>query len=947
MEAKILSDYLQSPYLIESPDDVSDYPGLGALTDWVSGTIQRDRGTVPQLTGQYLANGTNAKTIKNGLCIVVDMGSQEYEKKQIFRIIACPRTRDANAVIDITANHIWGDLSYMVMVPDAVASQANATPVQAFNLLIQNSADSDKSKKILAPYTAESDIPKVANVAWHGNELSNINDAILGKDQAGDNPTNTIEALYGAEIRFNNRHISFLKQAGRKIGIPIKYGSNLQTFSEDNTVDSTYNALVPYATYTPDEVPVDGDGYEQMDAQGTVQYGAAGGVEIYDSPKKGHSVVGHVQPGAYYKVLAKATENTSNGNTWYEIGPNQWIDETFWTYSKDGDYIVNAAKGHGTITIGDSSDNAGFKVRYNGAGTITYAGKGKVALWTSYQNGHPSGQYVANGANFKIYEKGYDQSGHVWYNLGNDATQWVDSQYLSLTKTNDYSTTPSRGYLRVKGSVNVTTLPGGRGSKPNWDGTKHQGRYQYTQVSQDSSGNNWYFIGYNHGNQIWVEAGDNVDFSTPGTVEYNQDQADIANAKATGKIPVYATPNGKSNTTTTVQAGQSFYIDQTSESGGKTWFHIPAGWVDSTFFNFSAAADVEPGDSDDTGSDSGEVEEQVVKLDPPMILAPGIQPYDAIRAQVQDFSNQNVRTQDQLRDVAEKWMKEYRFGQRTYSFTITYNQMQGRYSDLTTIDLYDYVPIQDDDLDIAAEAQCSSVVWDFLNHIIKSATIGSLPITYEHLLGQAQQQMTKTVGEAKKHSDHLFVRIHEALKLEKAAVNKIAQDLGMAQQAWKDDHDALEKRMQDIDSTATDVKNWIESEGYGVITASPDWRAPKELRAESANGGYMAFNGNGLEYVGDGITRSAIDSQGRVIAESITAGTVTGLTLQGVTVTGDSYLNSVHNGRAAVISADQGFSYTGNGADIAIGAKDLRIGSEYLTESDINKLHQLIWKYIK
>lgn len=938
-----MSDWLPCPYLIESEQDVANFPGLGALPDWTGCQIQEDAGSWFQLTGTYPANGANADLLKNGLYIVADAGAKEDEKKQLFQITTCSRQRDATAVINITALHVAGSLAYMTLVPDAVATQPNANAVDAFNLLKSNAAD----PSLLAGFTAETDIPKVANVAWHGNNLSNIGDAILGADQAGDSPTNTIQALYGAEIKANNRHLKFLQHAGRTLTIPIRYGENMVTFAEDNTTDSTYNALVPYATFTPNEVPSDGQ-FESVDGAGTVQYGAAGGAELYDSPYKGHSVVGHAQSGAFYKVIAKCTENTSNGNTWYEIGPNEWIDETFWTYDKTGDYIVNNTKAHGTISFGGDTDQQGYKVKMDGVGTVTYAGPGKVALWTNFVGGHTSGQYLANGGNYKVFWKGIDQTGQLWYCLGNQNTQWIPAAYFSLTKTSDYVNVATRGYLRIKGAVTVSSLPAGRGYHPAWDGTKHQALYRFTQVSQDAEGNNWYYIGMNNGSQIWVEAGDNVDLTSPGTVDYDEDKTAIANAISTGEVPVYSEPNGTNPTKKTVRQGQSFYIDQTSQSGGRTWYHIPDGWVDSSFFNFSAAADVEPGDGDDSGDDEGEVEEQTIKLDPPLLLAPGIKPYDSIRAQVQDFSSYNVRTADQLKDVAEKWMREYRFGERNYSLTITYDQMQGQYAELTAIDLYDRVPIQDDELGIAAQEQCNSVTWDVLKHIVTSCTIGSLPITYEHLLAQGQDQLTKQVGEANKHSDHLFGQINRALKLEvddrKAAVIKIAKDLGMAKQAWTNDYEQLEDQMTTINTNVSDIHSWINSGGSGIIRAYPDWQNPTELRVLNDDGSYMRFNGHGLEYVGtDGVPRTEFDSQGRMAVENLTSGTVTGLTINGVTIDGRSYIRSCGGTYTTVMSTDYGFSVSQGNVSSALSPYQLKLynsngADQFLTGFDVMQL---------
>jgi phage minor structural protein len=920
-------DFLKFPILFESLTDDHESNGLGAMSDMISGKVQRNTCQIPQANMVYPANTPLANQITNGMIIMVDMGPRDWEKRQLFRIVACPKSRQDSAIITITANHIWGDLSYIPLNPASNVTAPNVNAADAFEMLKDNAAWPGS----LAGFTADTDISKVANIAWQGTSLDNINSAVIGADQAGDTPTNTIQAIYNAELRFNNQHLSILKRAGKDTGLVIKYGKNMTGLTEDNTTESTYNAIVPYATYTPTEVPVEGDGSEEVSGQGTVKYVGTGTISIYDDFKKGHHVVGQVRPGASYQVIAKATENTATGNTWYEIGPGQWIDETFWTYDKTNDYIINKVAGHGTISIGgdddsDSGDHAGFSESYDAAGTITYAGRGGVALWTNYQGGHVSGQYLKNGTRWKVNRRAWDTNGHLWYCLGNPNSQWVDSQYFSLSKERDYASDVERGYLKIAGTVSVSQGPAHGFAAINWWHYTNM-RFQYTRTSVDSAGTRWYYIGYNRGTEIWV-SGDGINFTAAGTVEADPNQAEEANAKATGKIPVFNKPGGQEITTTQLVNGQSFDIDGQAESNGRTWYHIKDGWVDSSYFSFAGDADAEPGDGTDDSSESEEVEEQIITIDGLVLMADNVSPTEPIRAQVVDLTSYGIgNDQSKLRDVAMQYMRQYRFGQRNYSFTVNRGQEVGDYRILDEATLYDTVAVQDDELNIGDKAEANAGEWNILTHEFDSLTFGSIPITFEHLLGNMQNQLTKQVTSVDKKATHLFGRMHQIMKLQgddqKAALAKLATDLGMDIAHNKSTISALQEQVESINATVDDVQSWITQGGGGVIQAVPNWQSPTELTATTPNGGKMVFSGAGLGYIGsDNILQTAIDSKGRVIAEQIKAGTIDGLTLTGATITGKSYVNSYGGNYHTVMSTDVGFGVYAGGDHKAVLTPD-------------------------
>ena len=112
-------------------------------------------------------------------------------------------------------------------------------------------------------------------------------------------------------------------------------------------------------------------------------------------------------------------------------------------------------------------------------------------------------------------------------------------------------------------------------------------------------------------------------------------------------------------------------------------------------------------------------------------------------------------------------------------------------------------------------------------------------------------------------------------------------DLGLIQhQVDQNGHDIatqlvktkdFENQMKEIQSFANDIKDWVTNGGSGVIQAVPNWQEPTMLTASTGNGGKMAFSGNGLVFYdanGNQEPRAGMDSEGRIYADAIKAGTI-------------------------------------------------------------------------
>lgn len=893
--------YLRFPILYERSSDDTSTLGLGYLTGILTGTVTRDANAVGVLNLIYNPDDPLAIQLQKGRIILTDCGPDALRQK--FRIT---RVVKGGASVTIEAAQIWGDLAYNTIAKDV--SMANASPVDAFNAL--NSSLTDP----IPALTFSSDINKVANVGWDFKKMASALDALVGKDQAGQQ-TNSMQSLYNGEWVADNYHLKLLQNGGRDTHIVVKYGRNVQTIEQDEAIDKTYTAIMPYATYTPEPTTTE-DTSEPYQGVGVVQYVGTGDLEMYDTPYKGHKVTGTVKNGYYYIVARVANKNTVNDDTWYMISTNGWVDGHFFTFDKSGTYAINNVQGAGTIKV--EGRDTGLIVPYHGVGSVvSYAGAKSVAVWTTpWGDKHTTGQYLDNGKRYKIWSKATDATGHVWYNIG--INSWVDSSFFSIEQNTDYIVTPARGILEIKTDdkgAPVYTAPAGGGSIVQH--LKNGTRWQITSIADGGDGKNWYQIATNQ----WV-SNDVVDFSKPGTMPPKSvSDTNTETATAEGKVPIYPKPTyNTSPTGKYLDPGSRWKITAQADNNGTTWYEVgTSAWVDSKWFDFSGSTDVTP-TSPTSGDDDGnhEVAEVTVML-PELILKSDLASKDErLRVLPVDLSEYNIQDADKLREVSQAYMQDYRIGYPTVTLTLSYAQLTGPYERLTNIGLYDRVAVQFDALNISEDAEVSEVVWNIVAKRYDVITIGALPISYTHALQQYQQQAvdkaTKKVG---KQTQGLFDQINRALELkgadQDAAVKKIMEQLGMQGNSIAE----TKQMMGKINQTVTDVSDWIKSPGSAVIQAYPNWQEPVELRAVNDDGSSMRFNNHGLGYYSSsGLIRSAIDSEGRIVAESITAGTVTGLILEGVQITGTSgiSLKPTSGGHETDISAENGIS-TGGGLE--------------------------------
>ncbi|QNQ83752.1 hypothetical protein FP435_04490 [Lactobacillus sp. PV037] len=668
-------------------------------------------------------------------------------------------------------------------------------------------------------------------------------------------------------------------------------------------IDSTYLTVDKTGTYVVNDVI--GNGHIDVTKSGgnSIKYAESGkvvvnypggiyewyspykGPEHYHVKKKGKDVVHKLgEPLTYDEVAID-----EQGRKWYHLGngnTHRWIFGPHTSQSKEGSYITSPARGTAVIKKNAQSyTKPGEKASKTKTKVSTRTKKTKPTKKISYYTYEPRAK-TANGKKTK-------------------------GKYGDKKKVRHTKIVANPKYYGTKTKYVKTTLKQGA-----WKVTKQ------TQIN----GETYYWV---PGQNRWVKSGDvnwkaAKAYKPPSIEKVRQDLID-----KTGRVELYETPAGK-----TLKDGNISIADMTSvtitktavagKTGGDTtnWSYVilkngKEGWILSKYLKYTKSGEVAPHAKSAESSENqpldtinnNEQGEVMVDLGG-VVYAPNA--YDTEVARVENvdlssyFTHDNTDTsgerpdgtweatdkdREQLYQLALNYMTENRIGYPVTSLTVDYQQYDHEEFDLSNVNLYDRVKVVYPALGVDETAMVSSTTWDAIAHKYTSHTIGELPITYEHLMANAVQDgVDKSAGEINDRTDSLLGRYHSMLKLEgtdrKRAEKQMMKDMGLIREVTNKNgkrideqlvtNKRFEEQMNKIDSAAQESLSWIRSGGGGVIHAYPDWTNPTELQARSSDGGHMYFSAQGLGYTDatGQVLRGAIDSQGRVYAEAIKAGTI-------------------------------------------------------------------------
>lgn len=863
--------WMQSPVLYETASSDFSTTGLGVLSEgtW---TVTHQESAPASLTMTYPLGGHEAADLQMGRVIMADAGYKL--KRQLFRIdtLEPSISEGAESTIEVTAVHVAGDVLQNVITHDIVIP--NATATQAFSAVL------DALAEPMTQVTYTSDIVTVASVNW--TKGTTIQDIMFGRSSGGTD----METLFDGEWTFDNYHFTFNKNAGDNTQIVVRPGKNLLSYSSTNSMSDVYTAIWPYATFTPGEDGAPGDNkVTDMTGVGTIQYVGSGNCPIWDSPFKGQKQIKQLTNGSYWKVFQTADTGTINGHTWYGLGGSQWVDASFFTFSKSGDYSVDlaSAKVVGQGTIGYNLDNALSKrvTSYaTGMGTISYVGKGKVALWNSpYEPHHITGEYVANGTKWKVSVQATDEKDHVWYQLG--INQWIDSSYITFSKTTDYQPTimsdTATGYLTIVGhtvkhtdtivtgryasgknkgkpkttkKVTKTLVGGVLYDRPEGKETgrvlKVGTRWKIFSTAQGGDGSTY----YNLGGAQWIKD-DDVSFKNAKDVEPKEPE-DTNSEQVAGVAEVYDNPGvtGK-KTGKTLKSGTQWKIFGQATTANGTWYDLGNNqWINSDYMTFDKPTDVEPNTDADTGDGStDEDKEQTVLLDDVIMKAPGADKYEVQRIQAVDLSGYAVTDQDKLKEVATAYMSDNQIGVLTFSLDIAYSQFTGELAKLSEVGMFDRMATYLPQLKAAMVGEVNAITWDGNRHKPSSVTIGNRAPTITNLLQKYADEAKDAADAAASAAeasasrsltagiDNLRDFMANSIKDATDKANKRMDDYDTKLQTLSDTADSRFKDIgTDLNNTQTDVKTQLTTYKTGFDASIKDLTGKYTDIAASVNG---------------------------------------------------------------------------------------------------------------
>lgn len=594
----------------------------------------------------------------------------------------------------------------------------------------------------------------------------------------------------------------------------------------------------------------------------------------------GYSSYARVPTGTYVDFDYKAINE--QGDTWYRIAgqPHRWLYGPHLSFSAEGTYIEDQTA-NGRMAV--KKDAQKYVMKH---GKIVPAPDKKkmVSTRTSKTKKYVQKKYYITYHGKKIPQK---------------------------------HTVKNKAYTKKKPVKVKTTIPKGV--------YKIHGQIQYNGS-----------IYYKTGNGTYVKSG-SVDWKNPMSYKPKSVESAVDKNWKQGKIEMYSEPSFGTAMNWAIPNGVSLQTGPTAHGDGEDWTYITyegkSGWVLTKYLKNKGADDFDsynpddlPSTSEDNGDDTNtDIDNQdlTVKLPELTLVATSAYGAEVQRVQTVDLSsyfshdyqdesgydettgkyNVTQKDIDQLRKLAEDYMREHNFGEPAVSLTLTAEQISDY--QLDNIGLYDEVTVSFDQLGIYKTAEVNATTWDAMAHRYTEITIGDLPKTYEHLLLEAADKnatagLNRARNESRSENQFLFSRINHALSLEgnarKEAITSLAQDLGVIQKSTEKNGKQInvmltsqhnfENTLTQVNNNVTQLSDDIRNGGTQVLqftdqNGNPNFTHPTEIRAVNpGDGTYLVFNSQGLGYYGTGgLIRSAIGADGMIAAENITAGTLNSVTI--------------------------------------------------------------------
>ena len=219
------------PILFNKDEQSFDTYGLGEL-NVTKGTATRERNGNYTLYAEIPVNDPAVAILQKEMKLKADAGLRT--KNQTFEISRI--VKDSSSIVKIYGQHISHKLEYMAL------RNATAFSGSAFSAL------SIWRGALIGDLTFDvwSDIQTTGKGVFDISKMENARQALGGVE-------GSILDIYGGEYEFDNMTVRLHKQLGRTAPTVLEYGRNILSAESDETIESSYTSVLPFATYTPDK----------------------------------------------------------------------------------------------------------------------------------------------------------------------------------------------------------------------------------------------------------------------------------------------------------------------------------------------------------------------------------------------------------------------------------------------------------------------------------------------------------------------------------------------------------------------------------------------------------------------------------------------------------------------------------------------------------------------
>lgn len=219
------------PILFNKNETAFDTYGLGEL-NVTKGTVTRERNGNYTLYAEIPVNDPATATLEKEMKLKADAGLRT--KNQTFEISRI--VKDSSNIAKIYGQHISHKLEYMAVVNGRVFSGSAFTALAIWH----NATIGDLR------FDVWSDIQTTGKGVFDISKMENARQALGGVE-------GSILDIYGGEYEFDNMTVRLHKQLGRTAPTVLEYGRNILSAESDETIESVYTSVLPFATYTPDK----------------------------------------------------------------------------------------------------------------------------------------------------------------------------------------------------------------------------------------------------------------------------------------------------------------------------------------------------------------------------------------------------------------------------------------------------------------------------------------------------------------------------------------------------------------------------------------------------------------------------------------------------------------------------------------------------------------------